>query len=298
MGDTRLSARAGTAQSAEQFGSSIKDGESNRLNGDNQNQLVDALLVRIVEGEIIPRLMLAHKNEEPAPPRLAAQTRSPTPGEVEEFTRLALNQDQTVLDSYIQGMLESGCGMDDLMLDLLAPSARRLGEMWEEDECSFVEVTIGLSHLHNTLHHMSRKARGRQELKTPGKRGLLATVPGEQHIFGILMVESFLQRQGWDIEGGIMAQSEAELVDLVKSQWFAMVGLTLNGHRLVKETKSAISAIKKNSLNPEVKVIVGGHTFLADPELVDEVGADLFARDADEATKLADKCLLGAEVKE
>lgn len=288
MGDTQFSARAGAARDVED----IRDGEINGSRADADRGLVDSLLVRIVEGEIIPRLMLAHRTkDEVMAPHLVAQTREPTAGEVEEFVRLALIQDQTVVDAYVRALLESGCGLDQVLLDLLAPAAKRLGEMWEEDECSFVDVTIGLGKLHNVLHHLGRRPRSRQQLRDPGKRALLATAPGEQHIFGILMVENFLLRAGWDVEGGIMTRDESELVKLVESQWFAVVGLSLSGEVFVDRLSSAIKAIRAHSINRDVKVFVGGNLFSQNPGLVDQVGADSVARDAYEATQLADKSL-------
>ena len=42
-----------------------------------------------------------------------------------------------------------------LFLRLLAPAARRLGELWEGDLCTFTDVTIGLSHLQQVLRELS-----------------------------------------------------------------------------------------------------------------------------------------------
>ena len=299
MGDAHVSASARTAQIAEDQGDPSLDGRlSQERQQKNNGHLVDALLVRIIEGEIIPRLMLSHKAPDDAAPYLVSQTRAPTRGEVEELVQLALAQDQTVLDSYLSALLDSGCGLDDILLDLLAPAARRLGELWEDDRCSFVDVTIGLGHLHNALHHLGRRPRSTEQIKSLGKRALLATVPGEQHVFGILIVENFLIRSGWEVEGGLMTETESELVQLVKNQWFAVVGLTLSGHRLADAAESAIAAIRANSTNRDVKIIVGGHTFLEDPDLADKVGADHLAKDALDAVQFADKSLLESALLE
>ena len=60
----------------------------------------------------------------------------------------------------------------------------------------------------------------------------------------------------------------------------------------------AIAAIRSNSTNPDIKIIVGGHTFLEDPDLVDKVGADHLAKDALDAVQFADNCLLESALLE
>jgi methanogenic corrinoid protein MtbC1 len=197
-----------------------------------------------------------------------------------------------VLESYVEAICESGVAFDDVLLKLLAPAARRLGEMWVNDECSFVDVTVGLNHLHNVMHHLRRNAGNRPAPKrATDKRALLATAPGEQHIFGLTIVQDFLERAGWSVEGGIMTRSVGELTKLVREEPFALLGLTLSSERFVEDLKAAISQVRTVAANPNMKIFVGGQVFLNDPGLARVVGADALARDARDAVNLAEDIL-------
>ena len=41
-----------------------------------------------------------------------------------------------------------------IFLDLLAPTARRLGEMWETDTTDFANVTLAVSRLQRIMRHL------------------------------------------------------------------------------------------------------------------------------------------------
>ena len=45
--------------------------------------------------------------------------------------------------------------MDQLFLDLLAPTARLLGEWWASDRCDFATVTLGTMQLRRMQHDLA-----------------------------------------------------------------------------------------------------------------------------------------------
>ena len=101
-----------------------------------------SVLSHTIEGDIIPRLMLALGS------RTAEESAQAPPGErlaesIDEFVHLILNHDASIATNYVTTLRSDGIPLSALYLDLLAPAARRLGEMWEEDTCSFTDVTIG-----------------------------------------------------------------------------------------------------------------------------------------------------------
>ena len=86
-------------------------------------------LLRTVETEIIPRLMLLHRQGVARSARGAASNDRVSLGDeaVEAFTTLILKGHDEAL-SYVKELVAQGARLEDLCLDLLAPSARRLGE--------------------------------------------------------------------------------------------------------------------------------------------------------------------------
>ncbi len=247
-------------------------------------------LVRTIEGEIIPRLVLAHRARIEAPSGPDGDEAVPDAEDVAELARLVLAQDEVVASSYVEALQMQGASQEALLLNLLAPTARHLGDLWVADLCDFTEVTIGLGRLQRLLRHLSRASRLDLEQLGKGRRALLSATPGEQHTFGILMVAEFLRSAGWDVcgEPGL---SRADLVGIVSGEWFGLLGLSLCGERHLDELALTIRAVRRASKNPAIGVMVGGAVFVDQPELVSQVGADATALDGLQAALQADHLL-------
>ena len=172
------------------------------------------------------------------------------------------------------------------MVDLLAPTARLLGEYWEDDRCDFVDVTMGLWRLQEVVHEIAARAPADRLHAAGGYRALFASMPGDQHNFGTVVVDELFRRDGWVTD----RLSEAQTPDLLKrvgDDWFDMVGLTISCDNHIAELTSIIVALRNVSRNPRVCIMVGGRIFTANPERAVHVGADGTAPDGKLALKVA-----------
>ncbi len=244
-------------------------------------------LSRTIETEIIPRLLLAHLQEPDAVP---ASTRPALdPAEIEAFATTVLEHDPARMMGHVESLRIAGHSLHALFLDLLAPTARRLGEMWEEDRCSFTDVTIGLSRLQQVLRELAPAFENEARPEIRG-RILLAASPGEQHAFGLSMLETFFRRAGWDVCGG-PSHSPPELLRFAREEWLDVIGLSLSSDVLYGQAQELLRSLKKASRNPSTVVIVGGRYFTDHPDHAADVGADTMAYDAPDALRQADACL-------
>lgn len=248
-------------------------------------------LIQAIDNEIIPRLVLARRAGRETLRMPAADTATPQAVEVEELAGLVLTKDTAVARSFVEQMHERGTPVETLYLDLLAPTARRLGELWCEDSCDFTDVTVGLGRLQEVLHELSPLFRAEVEPHERGRRVLLMPVPGEQHSFGLHMVAEFFRRTGWDVWSGSQISSGADLVQLVRSEWFAVVGLSLACETRIDALATGIRALRRASRNRAIGVLVGGPLFIEHPELVARVGADATAIDGGQAPMQAHNLL-------
>lgn len=240
-----------------------------------------ALLAGVVEREVIPRLVLAH-GARPAHVPPPAAPRVFEAGEVGEFARLVLTRDAAVACSHVEALRARGATLEALYLNLLAPSARWLGELWEQDSADFTEVTVGLLRLLQVLYEVGPAFRDEAEARPHGWRALLLPAPGDQHTFGLAMVSDFFRRAGWAVSNP-SAASTADLARLVRRERFALVGFSVSCERWLDVLTSAIRAIRGASCNPAIAIMVGGPLFVAHPELVALVGADSTAADGCDA---------------
>ena len=259
-----------------------------RLAADANREVVElrlAVLSRAIEHEIIPRLMLAH----PTAADCLSMTPEPSPQvsaeDVAAFAKLVLAPDENVAHACIETMRSSGISVETIYTDLLAPVARYLGKLWEEDLCDFTEVTLGLGRLHQVLRELS-PAFSQSNQTANGRRALLLPAPGEQHTFGLVMVSEFFRRAGWDVGGGPW-EAGADPVMMVQSEWFDVVGFSLGDVTRLDALAECIAQIRKSALNKSISILVGGPLFLANPEYVSFVNADAASTDGAQAPTLA-----------
>jgi methanogenic corrinoid protein MtbC1 len=250
----------------------------------------DPGLARSIEGEIIPRLMMLFDHQltgaAPAPPAHSAPSLSQ---EVDAFVALVLENDADVVCEYIEQLRENGETLPVVYLNLLAPAARRLGELWESDECSFATVTLGISRMHQVLLRFSPFfCANCSESPDDAKSVLIIPVPGEQHTFGLMMLVEFFRREGWRVWSG-SPRSDEELIGLLESDRFDVIGLSMATDRHLDSVPDLLRSARERSKNKNIKVIVGGRLFSEQPELADKVGADATAMDGVDAVRLAEQ---------
>jgi MerR family transcriptional regulator, light-induced transcriptional regulator len=246
-------------------------------------------LEKTIAAEIIPRLMLAHRepSAKPESPRWDTDRR-PDAGDVTEFTRLVLNHDIEIARAYADSLCAQGVPVEVLYLDLIAPSAKLLGEMWKADLCDFMDVTLGLTRLQQIARmHLAAFEAECDEVPVDDRKALLVSVPGEHHTLGVFLVEAFLRRSGWNVRAGPPLSSE-ELIVTVRREWFSVIGLSISADNLIEQLASAIRSIRRQSCNQGIGIMVGGRVFVDHPEWISLVGADTTAVDARQAVAAAE----------
>lgn len=248
-------------------------------------------LDRVIETQLIPRLMVAHSVVTGAallvdPPEAPSEDVERT----DRFVEVILSGSLDAARRYIQSERDAGLSLDGVFLDLLTPAARRLGQYWEEDVADFSEVTIGMSQLQSLLRELSPASDLSQDLAPKNRRVLLASVPGDQHTFGVFMVEEFFRQDGWDVVTSVLESSE-DLQDLVASESFDVVGFSISRDELQEQLASDIHKIYKDSRNKAIRIIVGGRCLVESPDLVGRIGADATAVDARDAVRLANELI-------
>jgi MerR family transcriptional regulator, light-induced transcriptional regulator len=247
-----------------------------------------AKLARVISSEIIPRLLRLNTQIAPVAPLIETPAEPLAPGseEIATLADIVLGNDLEAAAAYVLVLRERGLSMSTLFIELLEPTARNLGEMWDRDECDFIDVTLGVARLQKLLA-VFNDTHGIPALDTR-RQVLMAMTPGDQHYFGVTMVERFLLAAGWQVQTELSATSE-EIADAARRQWFAVVGLTAGSERQLDVLRSTIALVRKQSLNPAIGVMVGGPMFTANPALAAQVGADATAPNAPAAVLVAQK---------
>ena len=242
-------------------------------------------LNRTLEREIIPRLVRTHR---PAV-RLSEGALAPSSIPVEtcaRFFEALLAPSEAEATALVAQLVHEGRPADALMLELLAPAAVLAGERWAADTCDFVQVTVLVGRLQRMMRDLGQRltATG-TPYHAPG-RALVSTLPGETHTFGLHMVAEFLYADGWGVLIGAPVESRAA-ADRVAEEWIDIAAFSVSRTESLLPLRQEIAEVRRRSLNPRVKVMVGGHAVHGHPDAVKLTGADAGAVDARDAVRVA-----------
>ena len=240
-----------------------------------------------IEADIVPRLLLARRGAVKPPPPAAAIV---TGDDVQKFAELVLINDKDAIAAFIDGLRARGTGADVMFLNLLAPTALLLGKFWEDDVCSFGDVTLGMLRMNWVLQELIPVFHAEVVPRPENRRALLVPAPGEQHGLGLKIVTEFMRRAGWRVWCGV-PESRQALLDMVHQEWFSLVGLSTACTDQLESLSAAIRLVRRASLNVGVGIMVGGPVFIDHPELAAAVGADATAVDGRHAAQQAEALL-------
>lgn len=244
-------------------------------------------LLAAIEAEIIPRLVVQNNTDPDGSPLSCLSPREISPAEQEKFLSHILASRPREASLIAFGLLNRTSGIEAVFSDLLTWTARRLGTMWETDECSFTDVTVGLCHLHEILHRVSEAGRS-PSLATRGQQlsAFICPMPGDQHAFGALMAAECFREEGWIVHHETPL-TIGDLLSLVAQNSFDVIGLSCGKDQDKGQLGRLVQLVRAASINQSALVMLGGRFFLDHPELGYEAGADLVAADGFDAAKAA-----------
>lgn len=241
---------------------------------------------RIIETEIIPRLMLANRAAAP----IGCAAGAPAAADIHHLTMLVLGREGGAALDYVRDLRAHGATTGALFLSLLAPTARRLGALWESDHCDFLDVSAALGRLQRIVRAMSPEWPEHIDDAAPARRALFALAPGETHGLGLSIVEEFFRAAGWTADRG----ASEDVCAALRAKWCAIVGFSIACRRSVERLRGAVVNARRASANRSIIVLVGGALRAEEPDLARLVGADFAPADAVEAVAAARNASLSA----
>lgn len=253
-------------------------------------------LVRVIETEVLPRLMLIHRREGELDISDELDRAKVTEAVVDDFVDTIVERGADAANETILSLVADGASLDDVFLKLMAPAARRMDERWTKDELSFIDVTIGLCRLHELLRNNSVTSDPISRITGSGQPSILLSVmPGDQHVFGVQMAAELFRRDGWRV----VCETTSDLNSLARilaESEFDVLGLSLANAMKAAELTKDIDILREASSNKNIKVILGGSLMGQSSEFVRPAGADLVSADASTAPRAARALLAIAAV--
>lgn len=157
--------------------------------------------------------------------------------------------------------------------------ARRLGQCWDDDQLSFVAVTLGTARLQAVLREIGEDWAADSQGPADGPSLLLLVPAGEQHTLGMMLMAGRLRRMGVSVCLRIAADPSA-VAKLVSECAFSGVLISVSGESRLAACSNFIKAIKQ-SRNGSLLVAIGGAILDDAEEEMRSTGADLVTNDID-----------------
>jgi MerR family transcriptional regulator, light-induced transcriptional regulator len=243
-------------------------------------------LSQAIRNIVLPRLVAARQAKGQAAFQLGTQV---TGRDVSAFLSHVMTADHSLASAMLTVLTLRGVSREDVLLELFQPVARRLGDMWRNDDCSFADVTLAVGRLQR-LMRSDAMPKARATTDTIGGRVLIACMPGEQHTFGAAIVEDFFLSAGW--ETVLWSGADRATLEVVaRSAAFDVVGISIGDPGNLIALKPLATALRAGAAPRVIGVLAGGHALPATANAA-ELGVDAIVHDARAALPTA-QTLLG-----
>jgi MerR family transcriptional regulator, light-induced transcriptional regulator len=188
----------------------------------------------------------------------------------------------------IDGLRRRGIADETICLEWLAPAARHLGGLWEQDQYGFHEITVAVARIESLVLDLRFDSPVvRPSILVPAScSAMVSPMPGSDHTLGPLIVSEFLAAAGWAVRL-VQRPRAAELLRRIHDDWTDMLAISIQLDSEVSAATALIARLRRSSVNTRVKVMAGGSRMLANPGLVAVIGADFMATDARDAIERA-----------
>jgi methanogenic corrinoid protein MtbC1 len=245
-----------------------------------------SFILSIVSSLIIPELQKTELTRKRHLRLVSSSLDLPSQKEVVMFADLCIKQDPKVSQTFIDQFLDRGLSKEDIYLELIAPAARYLGSLWDDDCLDFSQVNLGLVRLHAIANEMRWTYKDSLFVKAKVKRVMLASAPGSLHMLGTTIVADFFRKEDWQVVVAIPSSAN-ELVQTVSNEWFDVVGLSISVEQQLTNLAELTDQFKCQSMNPRMVILLGGPIFAVKELRAIDFGADDICMNAKHAVSLA-----------
>ncbi len=198
------------------------------------------------------------------------------PSEIDAFCKTLISSDAMEARMFFDRLRERQITPDRLCLTYIAGAARRLGDDWNSDRVGFLEVTLGSARLHGLLRMLHSDFTPRAMRYQPELSILMAAVPGETHVLGVMMAADFFRRVGWQVDLQCAATAE-RLCELAASGQYSMIGLSAGCESVYDNLENLVPRLRRSS--PSAKLVLAGNLVAMEPDIIEQLGADGSAMD-------------------
>lgn len=191
----------------------------------------------------------------------------------------------TIIDNVKKAIAE-GSNPQDIIDNDLIPAVNKVGELFEQKKYFLPQLISGATVMDMAIEYITpllNKGESREEKGTV----VMATVEGDIHDIGKNLVVLMLKNYGYRVIDLGKDVPKDIIIETAKKEKADVIGLSALMTTTMMRMKDVVDEVKKQNLN--VKVVIGGA--VVSESFADEISADGYSKDANDAVKLVDRLL-------
>lgn len=193
---------------------------------------------------------------------------------------------KTAIIEDVKKALDGGKKPQDIIDNELIPAVNKVGELFESKKYFLPQLIAGATAMDMAVEYITPLL-GVKQGKADKGTIVMATVEGDIHDIGKNLVVLMLKNYGYRVIDLGKDVPVDKIIEAAKENKADIIGLSALMTTTMMRMKDTVDYVKANKL--PYKVIIGGA--VVSQSFADEIGADGYSKDANEAVKLVDKLL-------
>lgn len=186
----------------------------------------------------------------------------------------------------VKEMLATGANPQDIIDHELIPAVNKVGELFEQKKYFLPQLIAGATVMDMAIEHITPLLNIDENSEGKGTV-IMATVEGDIHDIGKNLVVLMLKNYGYKVIDLGKDVPKETIIEAAKEYNADIIGLSALMTTTMMRMKDVVELVRNNHL--PYKVIIGGA--VVSQSFADEIGADGYSKDANEAVKLVDRLL-------
>ena len=174
--------------------------------------------------------------------------------ELDMFCHSILSRDEEKQVQIINNLCNKIKSTDLLIEELIPKTADKLGNMWKQDQVSFIDVSFAVDRLQKLLRIYEKKYLGPLYLDYKGPAILLILPKTETHSLGILTASMIMKKNGAN-PFLALGYSESKLIVLINSIDFKLFGISMSCNTSIEDSIKLAKFLKKTK--PLTPIVLG-----------------------------------------
>lgn len=185
---------------------------------------------------------------------------------------------------YVEGGYDVNEGVDALV-----DGMTEVGQLFAEEEYYVTDVLISADAMNNAMEVFEPLLMDQKKEGSSLGKIVISTVKGDTHDIGKNLVATMLEVGGFEIIDLGRDTPSQEIIDKAVEVDANIIALSALMTTTMTEMKNLIDLLKDQGLRDRFKVMIGGGAVTA--SYADEIGADAYSKDANEAVIVAKQIL-------